>query len=1362
MPLVRNFVLSSDQSAPCAKVRDLSPPMLYPVFRLPRITLLVAFFALVLGGAATILQAATSVDFLTATLPKIGAEPNDLPYRYLVPAGYNAANDYPLIVFLHGSGERGTNNTAQLNNSANGALTLVSGSNQAAYPCFMLAPQASVAEGWNGNTLAQVIRTIQELSLTYSIDPNRIYVTGLSMGGAGTWDIIQRYPTFFAAAVPMSGWGAGSYEKIVGLPIWNFHAANDGTVAVSGSDNAVAATRQIGGRVIYTRYATGGHGIWPIAYANPHLLPWMMTQRRNQPMAGVPLISIATPGQHLALPPATATRNVAGTASLPGGVTKINWTFTPWLGGAGVDTSAYALASGTDNWSVPNAPVASDSKLFLAIATGSSWATGTGSATGGGVTTLNDYFWNVPTGANVTAPAIAITSPTGSGSLTTAAFSLALAGTAAPASGKTVQAVTWRNNRGGEGACLGTTSWNIDNIDLQSGDNLLTVTVRDSHSITASKTIAVFVSTGSATTYRHGDTVTLTGSFGAQNVIKTFLGGANGMIESQAVDTAIPNSNNWTFDSLGYTAKIKSDSSRGKVLYNQEDDTHYNATRRFDSGAPIPEQRYIYKAHYVRNVVLLDGLPYTKSYQWKHERINWENSVVDGDCEIKMHDWHTQSPITYINRSATDKSTYYGGFSADHNGDWALMETIIFTGTQGQTNGKMITRVHKNGHTYISQNLQAERIYADPTLRLRYFVEQNYFGNFGQVEDGVDNTMPKPQVKEIYSDDSQVIVGRDATSGAKRVELRDSIALNTATIREVQDWTTWNGNITLRLNTGGLAVGTHDLYLVVIDGIDVNGWDIVSAAQPIRVQVDSSSVNSSVPTITTQPLSLPAFVGASVNFTAGANSPTALTYQWQKDGINLSGATTPSLSLSNVQLANAGNYALVATNTAGSATSNFARLVVLVAQANAITYATTVSATGVTAGGKVNLAYFVTNVGTRTWGANHFLSIRDSNGTFVAFAPLIGILPGEVTTATLNFPAPATPGTYTNYVQALENGVEFFSTQTTVTLTVLAPLTNSITYNTTTFPVSAAPGSNVVFTYSVTNTGTQSWGANHLLSFKNSTGTTLSSTPLTVLAPRASKTVNLSFTAPATPGIYSYTVQAFQTGVGDFNTRADLTLVVLAPRPNAIVYTRTRTPDEVVPGALLNLNYSLSNAGTQAWNSGHYVSLRDENGTFLSFLPLNGIATGGTTKVAFSFAAPTAPGLHTYFVQALENGIEFFSTQDVVVIQVDALPLRNAITYNATTFPATVAPGAAVSFTYNVTNRGTKTWGATDYLSFRDVDNTFLGFPSISGVAPGASKTVNISFTAPATPGIYTYKAQGLEDGVAFYVIDDTLVLFVQ
>ncbi len=600
----------------------------------------------------------------------------------------------------------------------------------------------------------------------------------------------------------------------------------------------------------------------------------------------------------------------------------------------------------------------------------------------------------------------------------------------------------------------------------------------------------------------------------------------------------------------------------------------------------------------------------------------------------------------------------------------------------------------------------------------------------------------------------------------------------TITVQPVSQTVIAGNSMTFTVAASGTPAPTYQWQKnsIAINGATNNSYTVSNAASGdagsysvvVMNSAGSATSNSAtltvkvVPVFSIQPLSLPAFVGATINFTSVATSATAISYQWQKDGIDISGATNPSLSLANVQLTDAGSYAVLATDAVGSATSRFARLVVLVAQSNAITYATMVSSASVTAGGTVNLAYFMTNVGTQAWGADHYLSIRDSNGTFVAFSPLIGTLPGETTTAILNFPAPSIPGTYTYYVQALENGVEFLSTQTTLTLTVLAPLANSITYNTTTFPVSAAPGSNVVFTYNVTNTGTQTWGANHVLSLRNNSGTTLSSALLTVLAPGKSKTVNLSFTAPTTPGAYNYTVQASQTGVGNFNTQANLTLVVLAPRPNAIVYTSTRFPDEVVPGATLNLSYSLSNAGTQAWGSGHYVSLRDENGTFLSFIPLSGIATGGKTNVAFSFTAPTTPGLHTYYVQALEDGIEFFSTQDVVVVTVDALPLANASTYNATTFPATAASGATVSFTYNITNRGTKTWGATDYLSFRDVDNTFLGFPSISGVAPGASKTVNISFTAPATPGIYTYHAQGLEDGVAFYAMDDTLVLVVQ
>ena len=435
---------------------------------------------------------------------------------------------------------------------------------------------------------------------------------------------------------------------------------------------------------------------------------------------------------------------------------------------------------------------------------------------------------------------------------------------------------------------------------------------------------------------------------------------------------------------------------------------------------------------------------------------------------------------------------------------------------------------------------------------------------------------------------------------------------------------------------------------------------------------------------------------------------------------------------------------------------------VLLPLANATTYQSTVFPTGVSVSGAVNFDYLLTNIGTRNWGANHYLSVRDANGTYVAFASLIGVNPGENKTAHVTFPAPATPGAYTYIVQALENGVEFFSTQVVVTLNVLARQSNSITYNTTNFPVNATPGSNLIFNYNVTNTGTKNWGASHYLALRNGAGVNLVFSSLSGVAPGQSKTVNLNMTAPAAPGGYPYFVQAMESGVEFFAAQANLALTVLAPQPNAAVYTQTRSIDNVTPGAAITLRYSLSNAGTGAWGRGHYASLRDRNGAYLAFVSLSGVPPAGSTTVNFSAVAPTTPGIYPYTVQALEDGVELFGTQDVVTTTVLATPLANAISYNATTFPVAATRGATVNFTANVTNRGTKTWDANYYLSLRDADNAFLGFPSLGGVAPGANRTLNFSFVAPTTAGIYTYRVQALESGVQFFYMTDTLVLYVQ
>ena len=456
--------------------------------------------ALLLALAGVSAQALQSSDFLYGTEPKAGSELVDLPYRFLLPADYNPANAYPVVLFLHGSSEMGNDNEAQLTTNGIGFFNLIQ-DGWDTHRCLLVVPQANATDGWNGNTIGQAVRAIRDLATRYSIDLNRIYVTGPSMGGYGTWSAIRLYPFFFAAAVPVSGGGSTSYDRLAGTPIWCFHAADDGQVNVSGSDNGVSGTRQAGGQVIYTRYATGDHMIALTAYANPYLLPWMMAQRRNQPMAGPIQALITDPAGHFVPPSIVPARNVAGTAAMPDGVTKVNWTFTPSVGKAGVDTSTYAFANGTSPWNVSGATVAADSTLFLAVATGSSW--GNGNPGAGGVTTVNDCFWNVPLGANLTAPTLAFKTPSTTGSATVSTRRVSLTGSATVVTGKTLKAVTWSNNRGGRGIGVGTTSWTVEDIDLVFGTNVITVTVRDSAGITASKSITV-TCTVNAGTYGNG------------------------------------------------------------------------------------------------------------------------------------------------------------------------------------------------------------------------------------------------------------------------------------------------------------------------------------------------------------------------------------------------------------------------------------------------------------------------------------------------------------------------------------------------------------------------------------------------------------------------------------------------------------------------------------------------------------------------------------------------------------------------------------------------------------------------------------------------------------------------------------------
>jgi predicted peptidase len=149
----------------------------------------------------------------------------------------------------------------------------------------MMAPQSPEATDWGYQSavpsiwLKLTIDVIDALQQEFKIDPGRLYVTGLSLGGYGTWTAITVYPGKFAAAVPIAGGGLVSLaDRCAQTPIWNFHSDDDPTVPVENSRKMIAAVRAAGGNPIYTEYTGYGHDSWDPAYAEPDLLLWLFSQ----------------------------------------------------------------------------------------------------------------------------------------------------------------------------------------------------------------------------------------------------------------------------------------------------------------------------------------------------------------------------------------------------------------------------------------------------------------------------------------------------------------------------------------------------------------------------------------------------------------------------------------------------------------------------------------------------------------------------------------------------------------------------------------------------------------------------------------------------------------------------------------------------------------------------------------------------------------------------------------------------------------------------------------------------------------------------------------------------------------------------
>lgn len=229
-----------------------------------------------------------------------------LPYRLYVPEDYDSNIAYPVILFLHGAGESGGDNEKQLN------VGMMSPFFELGYykdfPCIIVAaqvpnsPSGTIGEWVNtswkdgsyeikdmdktGSTFTEEIqlakKAVDQTIADYNVDTNRIYVTGISMGGYGTWNIITHYSDYFAAAMPICGAGDPSKaEYLMNMPIWCFHGDEDVAVPVSGSrDMYDAISAYDNNKIIYTEWTGGGHA-WLPAYNRKDVWEWLFSQSKQ-------------------------------------------------------------------------------------------------------------------------------------------------------------------------------------------------------------------------------------------------------------------------------------------------------------------------------------------------------------------------------------------------------------------------------------------------------------------------------------------------------------------------------------------------------------------------------------------------------------------------------------------------------------------------------------------------------------------------------------------------------------------------------------------------------------------------------------------------------------------------------------------------------------------------------------------------------------------------------------------------------------------------------------------------------------------------------------------------------------------------
>jgi predicted peptidase len=247
-----------------------------------------AFLFFAQGIAAATELTKDDIDFRKAVYA--GKNNVQMPYRLFVPLGYDANRKYPLVFWLHGIDGRGSDNLKQITKENElGSHFWISSEVQLKFPVFVFAPQCPFPQNWSepelnrpSQWLLLAMDALARVEKDFSIDQDRVYIVGQSMGGLGVWSLLQNYRGRWAAAIVMCAFDNFlDVPAIAEVPLWVFQGDADRSVPVTTVRSMMAELKKAHAKVRYTEYHKSDHDVWNKAFAEPDLLSWLSTQKRS-------------------------------------------------------------------------------------------------------------------------------------------------------------------------------------------------------------------------------------------------------------------------------------------------------------------------------------------------------------------------------------------------------------------------------------------------------------------------------------------------------------------------------------------------------------------------------------------------------------------------------------------------------------------------------------------------------------------------------------------------------------------------------------------------------------------------------------------------------------------------------------------------------------------------------------------------------------------------------------------------------------------------------------------------------------------------------------------------------------------------